>query len=77
MRRQTRGYMHGFETAASAATLGRKSLLLPHDSLAAQWQVDGVIVSASDAQAIAPERRLYRTANAAFKLRASRSQQVH
>lgn len=43
-------------TASSAATLGRKSLLLSKDSLDAQWQVDGVIVSAAEARGIAPDK---------------------
>lgn len=43
-------------TAASAATAGRKSLLLSGDTLSLQYMVDGVAVSAARANAIAPER---------------------
>lgn len=43
-------------TASGAATLARKATLLSKDSLDAQYTVDGVAVSAAEANAIAPER---------------------
>jgi hypothetical protein len=43
-------------TASSAATAGRKSLLLSKDTLDAQYIVDGKAVSAAEANAIAPDR---------------------
>lgn len=43
-------------TAASAATAGRKSLLLSKDTLYLQYMVDGVAVSAAQANAITPDK---------------------